>query len=118
LWHPIFPDRAEAFLAELERVVPRTVVWLNEAQFYLLTGDPLMGERVAAALRDLLRDPQRGPVLMLGTIWPRYWQPLTAPPARDGSDPHAHARELLDGAVIEVSSAFTRPSLRRWRRPR
>ena len=111
LWHPIFPGRAEAFLAGLERVGPRTVVWLNEAQFYLLTGDPLVGERVAAGLRDLLRDPQRGPVLVLGTIWPRYWQPLTAPPARDGQDPHAHARELLAGAGIEVPGTFTGPAL-------
>ena len=111
LWHPIFPDRAEAFLAGLGRVRPRTVVWLNEAQFYLLTGDPLAGERVAAGLRDLLRDPQRGPVLVLGTIWPRYWQPLTAAPAPDGNDPHAHARELLVGAGIEVSEFFTGPAL-------
>ena len=111
LWHPIFPDRAEAFLAELERVGPRTVVWLNETQFYLLTGDPLAGERVAAGLRDLLRDPARGPVLVLGTIWPRYWQPLTAPPTPDGRDPHAHARELLVGAGIEVPDTFTGPAL-------
>ena len=111
LWHPIFPDRTEAFLAELERVAPRTVVWLNEAQFYLLTGDPVAGERVAAGLRDLLRDPQRGPVLVLGTIWPRYWQPLTAPPAPDGADPHAHARELLVGAGIEIPEFFTGPAL-------
>ena len=89
LWHPIFPGRAEAFLAGLDRVGPRTVVWLNDAQFYLLPGDPLAGERVAAGLRDLLRDRERAPVLVLGTIWPRYWQTLTAPPARDngGSAP-------------------------------
>ena len=111
LWHPIFPDRAEAFLAGLERVGPRTVVWLNEAQFYLLTGDPLAGEQVAAGLRDLLRDPERGPVLVLGTIWPRYWQALTAPPAPDGHDPHAHARVLLAGAGIEVPDTFTGPAL-------
>jgi len=111
LWHPIVPDRAEGFLAGLERVGPRTVVWLNEAQFYLLTGDPLAGERVASGLRDLLRDPGRGPVLVLGTIWPRYWQELTTPPGPDGRDPHAHARVLLAGAGIEVPGTFTGPAL-------
>jgi hypothetical protein len=110
LWHAIFPDRAEALLAGLEQVAPQTVVWLNEAQFYLLTGNPAAGERVAAGLRDLLRDPRRGPVLVLGTIWPRYWQALTAPPDADG-DPHAHARELLADASIEVPGDFTGPAL-------
>ena len=105
LWHPIFPDRAEAFLAGLERVGPRTVVWLNEAQHYLLTSDPKVGDRVAAGLRDLLRDSRRAPILILGTIWPQYWDPLTTPPSVGGA--HAHATALLEGAGIEVPDAFT-----------
>lgn len=32
LWHPFDPTRAEAALADLGQVGPRTVVWLNEAQ--------------------------------------------------------------------------------------
>ena len=36
---------------------PRTVVWLNEAQFYLDVAAGGLGERVAAGLRELLRDP-------------------------------------------------------------
>ncbi|MEV5877463.1 helix-turn-helix transcriptional regulator [Streptomyces sp. NPDC052101] len=35
LWHPFDPTRAEAALEDLQRVGPRTVVWLNEAQHYL-----------------------------------------------------------------------------------
>ena len=35
LWHPIDPSRPDAALAELPGIGPRTVVWLNEAQFYL-----------------------------------------------------------------------------------
>ena len=35
LWHPIDPSRPEAALRELPSIGPRTVVWLNEAQFYL-----------------------------------------------------------------------------------
>ncbi len=111
LWHPIFPGRAEAFLAGLDRVGPRTVVWLNDAQFYLLPDDPLAGKRVAAGLRDLLRNRARAPVLVLGTIWPRYWQTLIAPPSRDSKDPHAHARVLLEGSGIEVPGTFAGPAL-------
>ena len=39
LWHPIDPARPEAALRELPGIGPRTVVWLNEAQFYLDVAD-------------------------------------------------------------------------------
>ena len=76
LWHPIDPQAA---LAGLPRVGPRTVVWLNEAQRYLDTTDGT-GERVAAGLRELLRDRARGPVLVLvlATLWPQFWDALAA----------------------------------------
>ena len=80
LWHPLTPDRPESLLEGLPRLGPRTVVWLNDAQHYLRTPASPLGEQVAAALRDLLRDPSRGPVLILGTIWPPYWHTLTTPP--------------------------------------
>jgi hypothetical protein len=73
LWHPIDPARPEAALRELGSVGPRTVVWLNEAQFYLDAPAGGLGERVAAGLRELLRDPDRGPVLVLATLWPQFW---------------------------------------------
>ena len=56
LWHPIDPDRPQAALAELKQVGPRTVVWLNEAQFYLMPEREGLGERIAAGLRTLLND--------------------------------------------------------------
>ena len=68
LWHPINPSRPDAALRELSAIGPRTVVWLNEAQFYLDAPGGL-GEQVAAGLRELLRDPSCGPVLVLATIW-------------------------------------------------
>jgi len=106
LWHPIDPSRPDAMLAELPRIGPRTVVWLNEAQFYLDVPEPGLGERVAAGLRELLRDPARAPVLALATLWPRFWDVLTARPD-GGADPHAQARELLAGRDITVPAAFT-----------
>ena len=106
LWHPIDPSRPDAALAELPGIGPRTVVWLNEAQFYLDPAEAGLGERVAAGLRELLRDPGRAPVLVLATVWPGFWDALTARPA-GGEDRHAQARELLAGHDITVPAAFT-----------
>ena len=106
LWHPIDPSRPDAALRELPGIGPRTVVWLNEAQFYLQAADGGLGERVAAGLRERLRDPGRGPVLVLATLWPQFWDVLTARPA-GGADPHGQARELLAGHHITVPVAFT-----------
>ena len=109
LWHPIDPDAA---LRELPAVGPRTVVWLNEAQRYLDVADVGLGERVAAGLRELLRDPARAPVLVLATLWFEFWGGLTARPA-GVADPHAQARELLDGQGITMPKAFTVAELQR-----
>lgn len=106
LWHPIDPTRPQAALAELPDITPHTVVWLNEAQYYL--APDTVGEQVAAGLRNLLRDPGRRPVLVLATLWPEHWVTLTG---RTGPDPHAHARELLVGGKISVPDAFTSPDL-------
>jgi hypothetical protein len=112
LWHPIDPQGA---LAGLPGAEPRTVVWLNEAQRYLDPGDST-GEKVAAGLRDLLRDRDRGPVLVLATLWPDRWSELTVRPPAGALDPHAQARELLVGHDIEVPAAFTEEQLRELQR--
>ena len=106
LWHPIDPSRPDAALAEMPGIGPRTVVWLNEAQFYLDPSEAGQGERVAAGLRALLRDPSRAPVLVLATLWPGFWDALTTRPT-SGEDRRAQARELLAGHDITVPAAFT-----------
>jgi hypothetical protein len=111
LWHPIDPSRPEAALRELDTIGPRTVVWLNEAQFYLDAPAGGLGEQVAAGLRELLRDPARAPVLVLATLWPQFWGTLTGRPAA-GEDRHAQARELLSGRDIGVPAAFTPEQVR------
>ncbi|GAA4102433.1 hypothetical protein [Nonomuraea soli] len=105
VWHPIDPSRPGAAVTQLRRVVPYTVVWLNEAQFYLAPDQ--IGEQVAAGLRELLRDTGRGPVLVLATLWPQYWNTLTTRPGDEAPDPHAQARELLTGHMIAVPDSFT-----------
>ena len=109
LWHPIDPTRPDAALRELPGIGPRTVVWLNEAQFYLDVIEGGLGERVAAGLRELLRNPARAPVLVLATLWPQFWDTLTARPP--GADTHAQARELLAGHDITVPTAFAQAQL-------
>ncbi|GAA2632264.1 hypothetical protein SMC26_21420 [Actinomadura fulvescens] len=114
LWHPIAPSRPLAAFNGIPLVGPRTVVWLNDIQYYLLTPGKELGEQVAAELRALLRDPERGPVLVLGTIWPRYWATLTGY-ASPHEDPHAQARVLLTGTDIAIPTTFAPPELDRAR---
>ncbi|MEU1667160.1 hypothetical protein ABZ547_26905 [Streptomyces sparsogenes] len=107
LWHPFDPTRAEAALAGLAAVEPKTVVWLNEAQHYLAS--PQVGERIAAALRTLLTDAGRAPILVVGTLWPVHWDQVTSMPAEN--DPHTQSRQLLTGRQIRVPDAFTERDL-------
>ncbi|MFD8396002.1 hypothetical protein ACFV2N_44130 [Streptomyces sp. NPDC059680] len=109
LWHPYDPTRAEAALADLDRVTPRTVVWLNEAQHYL--GHPQVGERIAAGLHTLLTHADRRPVLVLGTLWPEYANSYTALPNPGQPDPHSRVRELLSGRTLTVPDAFDEEAL-------
>ncbi|NEE23026.1 helix-turn-helix domain-containing protein [Streptomyces sp. SID7499] len=104
LWHPFDPSRAQAALEELHRVRPKTVVWLNEAQHYL--GDSQAGEQIAAALHNLLTRPERGPILVLGTLWPEYAHQYMALPIPGHSDPHSRTRELLAGRTLIVPDTF------------
>ena len=115
LWHPIDPSRPEAALRELPGIGPRTVVWLNEAQFYLDAADGGLGERVAAGLRELLRDPARAPVLVLATLWPllgradrppgRRRRPACQGAGTAGRSRHPRARRVHRSAAAELGQA-------------
>ncbi|MFF7535126.1 hypothetical protein ACFZB2_39550 [Streptomyces bobili] len=109
LWHPFDPTRAQAALEDLHRVGPRTVVWLNEAQHYL--GDRAVGEEIAAAVHHLLVSRERGPVLVLGTLWPEYAHQYTVLPVPGEGDPHSLVRELLSGHTLAVPDAFDAQAL-------
>ncbi|MGW4352260.1 caspase, EACC1-associated type [Nocardia sp. NPDC004582] len=104
LWHPLGPTNAEATLTELASLGPRTIVWLNEMQYYLDSADGT-GERIAAQVRSILSTTSRSPVLILGTLWPEHWTRLTTRPV-SGPDRYFHARALLSGNDISVPAAF------------
>ena len=107
LWHPYDPTRPAAAVAAIDQAGPHTIVWLNDAQHYLMLVDLTLGERIAASLRTLLYDPRRAPVLVLATLWPEYWSALSTPPLAGTPDPFAQARVLLNGTVIPVADVFT-----------
>ncbi len=90
------------------------MVWLNEAQFYLDAPAGGLGETIAAGLRELLRDPNRAPILVLATLWPQFWDALTLRPAAGEADLHAQARELLAARDISVPAALTTDQLKQF----
>ncbi|MFJ8879215.1 hypothetical protein ACIREG_17600 [Streptomyces albidoflavus] len=100
LWHPA--DQEE-LLASLGAVRPRTVVWLNEINRYLLCGDSRGDEHTAARLRELLRDSRRAPVLILGTAWHVHWEAMT----KVSGGGRANTRALLDRRALPVPERFT-----------
>ncbi|MBB6396201.1 tetratricopeptide (TPR) repeat protein [Actinomadura coerulea] len=116
LWHPLTPTRAQAVIDGLPAVGPRTVVWLNDSQHYLL--DPDRAEQVASGLRDLLNDAQRAPVLVVGSIWHEDWATLSTVPAPGQwtsgrhPDPFAQARQLVGDNGIIVPEYFTGDDLK------
>ncbi|MDH6627292.1 hypothetical protein M2271_005116 [Streptomyces sp. LBL] len=104
VWHPLAPTRPTAVLEALEgnRLRPRTVIWLDEMQLFLAA--PTVGEQVATRLHELVQDQSRGPLLVLGSMWPRYIDQISREPAWD----HAAARLLLRIArIINVPQDFT-----------
>lgn len=114
LRHPFDPTRTHAALENPHRVGPRTVVWLNEAQHCL--GHREHGERIAAAVRRLLVGPERGPVLVLCSLWPDYDREYTALPEPGAPDPHSQVCELLAGNAVHIPDTLT--PLRNWPRPK
>lgn len=71
----------------------------------------MVGEQIAATVHHLLTGPERGPVLVLGTLWPEYAHQHTSLPAPRSEDPHSRVRELLSGRTLTVPDAFDTQAL-------
>ncbi|XIG80291.1 transcriptional regulator [Streptomyces sp. SGAir0957] len=111
LWHPFDPTRRDAVLADINRVAPHTIVWLNDAHQYFGANDET-SERISAAVHGRLTDRDRGPVLILGTLWPEHAKALTELPQPGRPDPYARVRELLAGRLIDLPDSFDDTALR------
>jgi hypothetical protein len=111
-WSLLSPVDAAELLAQLrnDEVTPRTVLWLNELQIFL-RDQP----EVAAGLRRLLAGD--GPVVVIGTMWPRFWKELTSRPSEGEHETHHQARELLQLADrVYAPERFTGAELAGLRR--
>lgn len=111
LWQPISPDE---LLADLPALGRHVVLWLNELHRFLYTEDTQRDETIAAWLRQTLRDSDRAPVLILGTLWHEYR--LQMVPAEDDNDIRPQVRTLLSGHFIAVPETFTDGELRQLAR--
>ncbi|MGW1180957.1 SAV_2336 N-terminal domain-related protein [Streptomyces drozdowiczii] len=101
LWEPASGAELEAALDAPSTVGPRTVVWLDNADRYLLDrSDDGRGERIASGLRALLRRAHRGPVLVLGSLRTEEMNVLTNIPGVGDDDPHAQARALCEENLV------------------
>lgn len=107
LWHPMFPTPTEAAVADIGRVGPRTVVWLNDLHRHF-TAPGAMGERLALSLQALLTDQTRHPVLVLGTLWPDHVVAFTS----DRERQYSAARAVLALAkFVRVPASFDEAAL-------
>ena len=123
VWHPLLPDRPQAIIEEINkrRSLARTVVWLNDAQEYLLPRP--VGDQVASCLQALLSDASRGPVLILASIWPQERQAATGRESGDNrsgsimsasseSEDRSSVQALLQQAAeIVIPAVFTEEQL-------
>ncbi|WP_434444398.1 hypothetical protein [Lentzea sp. E54] len=107
VWPEVNPLPPRRFLDELGQVGRRTVVWLNEAQRYLLEPNFSLRAAIATGLRELLADETRGPVLLLATLWQGYWDQLTVKPEPGKPDELVAARRLIETAYVRVPDTFT-----------
>jgi hypothetical protein len=74
-WPLYRPTEARELLDSVKSIPPDCpcVLWLDEAQVFL---DNDHGPAVAAALRRLL-EGAIGPVIVIATVWPSYWNELS-----------------------------------------
>ncbi|QZZ31046.1 hypothetical protein A7X85_36705 [Streptomyces sp. ST1015] len=104
LWHPAGPDD---LLDAIDLVAPRTVLWLNEINRYLLSGDTERDEQIAGRLIGLLRSARSAPVLVLGTAWHEHWSTMTTAPR----DERAQTKALLARCCIRVPEMLSEDEL-------
>ena len=107
LWYPS-RYRPDELIGQLDNVGPRTVVWFNETQRYLLPYSELDRGRLIEKMHQVLANPHKAPVLVLGSLWRDHYATLCA-------DPGSATRGLLEPAAIPVPESFTGSDLEKMR---
>ncbi|WP_157362075.1 hypothetical protein [Haloechinothrix halophila] len=113
VWPTLSPIAPDELLESCGELSPQTVVWLDDAEQYLLGSDDKMGDQVAKALRELLLDQRRAPVLIIGTLLARSWGALTRRAAPGERDAYPHARKLLTGQDVRIPDFLTASEIER-----
>ncbi|MET9093355.1 SAV_2336 N-terminal domain-related protein [Streptomyces cyaneofuscatus] len=104
LWEPDGSAGLAAVLDGGTEIPPRTVIWLDPGERYLLDrSESLLGEHIAAGLRRRLREISSGPVLVLASLRPEDWSLLTAEPGPNRPHPYALARALCEEGLVVFS---------------
>ncbi len=111
LWPGTSPSGPEPLLAHLDRIIPKSIVYLPLAERYFIDNGVEIGNEVGRKLRVRLADEDRAPVLVLVTVRPRIWQMLTTPHFGAGPDQYGHVRLLLSGTDIVVPDRFRGPEI-------
>jgi TPR repeat protein len=78
------------------RLTDASVVWLDEAQL-VLTNEG--GETASKILERILLGNAGGPIAIIGTMWPEFWQTLVSPPIAGEDDPYYRFRSFAEIAV-------------------
>ncbi|WP_143264009.1 hypothetical protein [Amycolatopsis kentuckyensis] len=107
IWPGTSPSNPRSLLVQIGELPARTVLWLPNARRYLLDYGPEVGGRVARALRDLVYDVRRGPMMVLLTLSQDDIHRLTASSSPVQEPLNGHVRQLLAGSVINVPDRFT-----------
>ncbi|MGP3925249.1 tetratricopeptide repeat protein [Streptomyces sp. 8N616] len=102
-WRLFHPTGHDDLLGSIDSLTPRTVLWLNEINRYLLSGDTDRDEQVAARLAELLRSPRNAPVLALGTAWYEHWSTMTT----EAGSERPQTKALLARCWIRVPETFS-----------
>ncbi len=113
VWPKLSPITPDEFLEGYGELAPQSVVWLDDSEQYLLGSDKEIGDQVAKALRSLLADQRRAPVLIIGTLLAHSWRVLTSKPETGESDAYPHARLLLTGQDVRIPDLLTASEIER-----
>jgi hypothetical protein len=85
-------------------VISHTVVWLDDAHEFIDPRRTQLAGPNADALRDLMGDPERHPVLIAATMWSDAWRYLTSPAGGPDQEGNQAVRDLKKVASLLESA--------------